>query len=185
MPDFARVDSSELKARSAEFRCGDKILLTGYVYTARDAAHKRFAALLDEGKELPIPLRNAVIYYAGPTPAPEGRPIGSCGPTTSGRMDRFAPRLLDLGLGGMIGKGERSQEVVDAIVRNKAIYLCAIGGAGALACNCIKSCEVVAFDDLGCESVKKLYVEDFPLIVADDCECNDIFKSCRKEFCTL
>jgi fumarate hydratase subunit beta len=100
-------------------------------------------------------------------------------------MDRFAPRLLDLGLGGMIGKGERSQEVVDAIVRNKAIYLCAIGGAGALACNCIKSCEVVAFDDLGCESVKKLYVEDFPLIVADDCEGNDIFKSGRKEFCTL
>ena len=185
MPDFARVDSSELKARSAEFRCGDKILLTGYVYTARDAAHKRFAALLDEGKELPIPLENAVIYYAGPTPAPQGRPIGSCGPTTSGRMDRFAPRLLDLGLGGMIGKGERSQEVVDAIVRNKAIYLCAIGGAGALACNCIKSCEVVAFDDLGCESVKKLYVEDFPLIVADDCEGNDIFKSGRKEFCTL
>ncbi len=185
MPDFARVDSSELKARSAEFRCGDKILLTGYVYTARDAAHKRFAALLDEGKELPIPLKDAVIYYAGPTPAPQGRPIGSCGPTTSGRMDRFAPRLLDLGLGGMIGKGERSQEVVDAIVRNKAIYLCAIGGAGALACNCIKSCEVVAFDDLGCESVKKLYVEDFPLIVADDCKGNDIFKSGRKEFCTL
>ena len=185
MPDFARVDSSELKARSAEFHCGDKILLTGYVYTARDAAHKRFAALLDEGKELPIPLKDAVIYYAGPTPAPQGRPIGSCGPTTSGRMDRFAPRLLDLGLGGMIGKGERSQEVVDAIVRNKAIYLCAIGGSGALACNCIKSCEVVAFDDLGCESVKKLYVEDFPLIVADDCEGNDIFKSGRKEFCTL
>lgn len=185
MPDFARVDSSELKARSAEFRCGDKILLTGYVYTARDAAHKRFAALLDEGKELPIPLKDAVIYYAGPTPAPQGRPIGSCGPTTSGRMDRFAPRLLDLGLGGMIGKGERSQEVVDAIVRNKAIYLCAIGGAGALACNCIKSCEVVAFEDLGCESVKKLYVEDFPLIVADDCEGNDIFRSGRKEFCTL
>ncbi|MBQ8121171.1 MAG: Fe-S-containing hydro-lyase [Ruminococcus sp.] len=185
MSEFARVDSSELKARSGEFRCGDKILLTGYVYTARDAAHKRFAALLDDGKELPIPLENAVIYYAGPTPAPEGRPIGSCGPTTSGRMDRFAPRLLDLGLGGMIGKGERSQEVVDAIVRNKAIYLCAIGGAGALACNCIKSCEVVAFDDLGCESVKKLFVQDFPLIVADDCEGNDIFKNGRKEYCSL
>ena len=150
-----------------------------------DAAHKRFAALLDEGKELPIPIENAVIYYAGPTPAPEGRPIGSCGPTTAGRMDRFAPRLLDLGLGGMIGKGERSQEVVDAVVRNKAIYLCAIGGAGALACNCIKSCEVVAFEDLGCESVKKLYVEDFPLVVADDCQGNDIFKNGRQEYCTL
>ena len=185
MPEFARVDSQELKARSSEFRCGDKILLTGYVYTARDAAHKRFAALLDEGKELPIPIENSVIYYAGPTSAPEGRPIGSCGPTTSGRMDRFAPRLLDLGLGGMIGKGERSQEVVDAVVRNKAIYLCAIGGAGALACNCIKSCEVVAFEDLGCESVKKLYVEDFPLVVADDCQGNDIFKNGRQEYCTL
>lgn len=185
MPEILRVDAQELKARSSELHCGDKILLSGYVYTARDAAHKRFAALLDEGKELPIPIENAVIYYAGPTPAPEGRPIGSCGPTTSGRMDRFAPRLLDLGLGGMIGKGERSQEVIDAIVRNKAIYLCAIGGAGALACNCIKSCEVVAFEDLGCESVKKLYLQDFPLIVADDCEGNDIFQKGRKEFCKL
>ena len=137
---------------SGELKCGDKILLSGVVYTARDAAHKRFNALLDEGKELPIPLKDAVIYYAGPTPAPEGKPIGSCGPTTSGRMDRFAPRLLDLGLGGMIGKGERSQEVRDAVIRNGAVYLCAIGGAGALACNCIKSCEVVAFEELGCES---------------------------------
>ncbi|MBP3793637.1 MAG: Fe-S-containing hydro-lyase [Ruminococcus sp.] len=185
MADFAKVRSEELKRRSDEFRCGDKILLTGYVYTARDAAHKRFDALLDQGKELPIPIENAVIYYAGPTPAPEGRPIGSCGPTTSGRMDKFAPRLLDMGLGGMIGKGERSQAVVDAIVRNRAIYLCAIGGAGALACNCIKSCEVIAFDDLGCESVKKLYVEDFPLIVADDCTGGDIFKKGRAEYCSL
>lgn len=185
MAGFAKVRSEELKKRSGEFRCGDKILLTGYVYTARDAAHKRFDALLDQGKELPIPIENSVIYYAGPTPAPEGRPIGSCGPTTSGRMDKFAPRLLDLGLGGMIGKGERSQAVVDAIVRNKAIYLCAIGGAGALACNCIKSCEVVAFDDLGCESVKRLYVEDFPLIVADDCTGGDIFKNGRAEYCSL
>ena len=185
MADFAKVRSEELKARSGEFQCGDKILLSGVVYTARDAAHNRFAALLDKGEKLPIPIENAVIYYAGPTPAPEGRPIGSCGPTTSGRMDRFAPRLLDLGLGGMIGKGERSQEVVDAIVRNKAIYLCAIGGAGALACNCITSCEVVAFDDLGCESVKRLYVEDFPLIVADDCYGGDIFKAGREEYCSL
>ena len=173
------------KEDALSLKCGDYVYLTGTIYTARDAAHKRFAALLDEGKELPIPIENSVIYYAGPTPAPEGRPIGSCGPTTSGRMDRFAPRLLDLGLGGMIGKGERSQEVVDAVVRNKAIYLCAIGGAGALACNCIKSCEVVAFEDLGCESVKKLYVEDFPLVVADDCQGNDIFKNGRQEYCTL
>lgn len=185
MAEIKKVLASELKARSGEFHCGDKILLTGTVYTARDAAHKRFNSLLDEGKELPIPLEGAVIYYAGPTPAPEGRPIGSCGPTTSGRMDRFAPRLLDLGLGGMIGKGERNKDVRDAVVRNKAVYLCSIGGAGALACNCIKSCEVVAFDDLGCESVKRLYVEDFPLVVADDMYGGDIFENGRHEFCSL
>lgn len=185
MSEIKKVRSGDLKARSGEFHCGDKILLTGTVYTARDAAHKRFDKLLDEDKELPIPIEGAVIYYAGPTPAPEGRHIGSCGPTTSGRMDRFAPRLLDLGLGGMIGKGERNKEVRNAIVRNKAIYLCSIGGAGALACNCIKFCEVVAFDDLGCESVKKLYVEDFPLVVADDIYGGDIFQNGRKEFCSL
>ena len=182
MAEIRKVDAQELGAVSPELRCGDKILLSGTVYTARDAAHKRFAALLDEGKELPIPLEGAVIYYAGPTPAPEGRPIGSCGPTTSGRMDRFAPRLLDLGLAGMIGKGERSKEVRDAIVRNKAVYLCAVGGAGALACKCITSCEVVAFDDLGCESVKRLTVKDLPLIVADDCLGGDIFESGRAKY---
>lgn len=164
MSEIRNVRSEELKAVSGELKCGDKILLSGVVYTARDAAHKRFNALLDEGKELPIPLKDAVIYYAGPTPAPEGKPIGSCGPTTSGRMDRFAPRLLDLGLGGMIGKGERSQEVRDAVIRNGAVYLCAIGGAGALACNCIKSCEVVAFEELGCESVKNFTLRIFLLL---------------------
>lgn len=185
LSEIKKVLSSELKVRASEFRCGNKILLTGTVYTARDAAHKRFDALLDECKELPIPIEGAVIYYAGPTPAPKGRPIGSCGPTTSGRMDRFAPRLLDLGLGGMIGKGERNKNVRDAIVRNKAVYLCSIGGAGALACNCIKSCEVVAFGDLGCESVKKLYVQDFPLVVANDMYGGDIFFNGRQEFCSL
>ena len=182
MNEIIEIKTEELKARSAEFRAGDKLLLTGTVYTARDAAHKRFMALLDEGKALPFDIKGAVIYYAGPTPAPEGRPIGSCGPTTSGRMDRFAPRLLDLGLGAMVGKGERSQEVRDAIVRNKAIYLCAVGGAGALACNCIKSCEVIAFDDLGCESVKRLYVERFPLVVADDTYGGDIFSEGRAKY---
>lgn len=180
--ELIEVRAEELKKRAEEFRCGDKLLLTGTVYTARDAAHKRFMKLLDDGGELPFKLENAVIYYAGPTPAPEGKPIGSCGPTTSGRMDRFAPRLLDLGLGAMIGKGERSSEVREAIVRNKAIYLCAVGGAGALACKCIKSCEVIAFDDLGCESVKRLYVEKFPLIVADDCFGVDIFSEGRAEY---
>lgn len=179
------VKAEELKKRAKEFHCGDKIFLTGVVYTSRDAAHKRINKLLDEGGELPFELENAVIYYAGPTPAPEGKPIGSCGPTTSGRMDRFAPRLLDLGLAGMIGKGERSQQVRDAVVRNGAVYLCAVGGCGALASNCIKSCEVIAFEDLGCESVKKLYVENFPLIVANDCFGEDIFSAGRAEYCCL
>jgi len=182
MSKIIEINSSELKAKSCELHIGDKILLTGFVYTSRDAAHKRFCNMIEEGKQLPIDIKNAVIYYAGPTPAPEGKPIGSCGPTTSGRMDKFAPQLLDLGLGAMIGKGERSQKVIDAIVRNKAIYLCAIGGAGALACNCIKSCEVVAFEDLGCESVKQLYFEKFPLIVANDCYGDDIFARGKKEF---
>ena len=160
-------------------------MLTGIVYTSRDAAHKRIMALIEQGGELPYPIENAVIYYAGPTPAPEGKPIGSCGPTTSGRMDKFAPKLLDIGLGAMIGKGERSKEVRDAIVRNKAVYLCAVGGAGALACNCIKSCEVIAFEDLGCESVKRLYVEKFPLIVANDCFGGDIFELGRAQYADL
>ncbi|MFA5659189.1 MAG: FumA C-terminus/TtdB family hydratase beta subunit [Oscillospiraceae bacterium] len=165
-----------------QLKIGDKLLLSGYVYTARDAAHKRFFALLEQGRALPFDIESAVIYYAGPTPAPHGKPIGACGPTTSGRMDRFTPRLLDMGLIGMIGKGERSAEVQHAIVRNKAIYLCAIGGAGALASSRIKSCEVIAFEELGCESVKKLMFERFPLVVANDCFGGDIFKSGSMKF---
>ena len=158
-----------------KLRVNDKVYLSGTVYTARDAAHKRFFALLDQGKPLPFELKGAAIYYAGPTPTPEGLAIGSCGPTTSGRMDVFAPRLLDGGLTAMIGKGERSQAVRDAVCRNRAVYFCAIGGAGALASQCITSCEVIAFEELGCESVKKLRVEEFPLIVANDCSGGDIF----------
>lgn len=158
-----------------KLRVNDKVYLSGTVYTARDAAHKRFFALLDQGKPLPFELKGAAIYYAGPTPTPEGLAIGSCGPTTSGRMDVFAPRLLDGGLTAMIGKGERSQAVRDAVCRNRAVYFCAIGGAGALASQCITSCEVIAFEDLGCESVKKLRFEEFPLIVANDCSGGDIF----------
>lgn len=180
-----RIDASELKARATELKAGMKVLVSGTVYTSRDAAHKRIMAMIEKGEKLPYEIENAVIYYAGPTPAPEGKPIGSCGPTTSSRMDRFAPRLLDMGLAAMIGKGERSQEVRDAIVRNKAVYLCAVGGAGALACNCIKSCEVIAFEDLGCESVKKLYIQDFPLIVANDCSGGDIFERGRAEYADL
>ena len=170
------VDTNSIAQAARDLRAGDTILLSGTVYTARDAAHKKIFSLLDEGKALPFPLQDAVIYYAGPTPAPAHLPIGSCGPTTSGRMDVFAPRLLDLGLKAMVGKGVRSKEVVEAMVRNQAVYLCAIGGAGALAAKCVRSLEVIAFEELGCESVKRLEVENFPLIVAVDSLGNDLFQ---------
>lgn len=176
------ISVPNLRSYCAELRAGDKVFLSGYVFTARDAAHKRFSELLDSGHSLPVDLKEAVIYYAGPTPAPDGMPIGSCGPTTSSRMDCFTPRILDLGLCAMIGKGERNGEVKNAIIRNNAVYLCAVGGAGALAASCIKSCEVAAFEDLGCESVKKLYFEDFPLTVASDSHGGDIFISGRSKY---
>ncbi len=157
-------------------------MLTGYIYTARDAAHKEFMKLLDNGENLPFELDGAVIYYAGPTGAHGDLAVGACGPTTSSRMDAHTPRLLDLGLLAMIGKGERSNKVKEAITRNKSVYLCAIGGAGAIACEAIKSCEVIAFDHLGCESVKKLYVKDFPLVVAIDSDGNDIFEQGIKQY---
>lgn len=182
MSEAIKIRTDELREYAPKLKAGDKIFLSGIVYTSRDAAHKRIKALIDEGKKLPFEMDGAVIYYAGPTPAPEGKPIGSCGPTTSGRMDKFAPELLDMGLCAMIGKGERSKDVRDAVVRNKAVYLCAVGGAGALAAHCIKKCEVIAFEDLGCESVKRLYIEDFPLIVADDCSGGDIFSQGRQEY---
>ena len=169
-----KIDTSELREYCGRLRAGDRVLLSGTVYTSRDAAHKRICALLDSGEELPFELKNAAVYYAGPTPTPPGMAIGSCGPTTSSRMDKFSPRFLDNGLKCMIGKGKRSPEVVEAIKRNKAVYLCAIGGAGALAAKCIKSCKVIAFEDLGCESVKELVFEDFPLIVAIDCNGGNI-----------
>lgn len=170
------INSSELNMCTQKLKAGDKILLSGTVYTSRDAAHKRIFEYIEAGKQLPFEINGASIYYAGPTPAPPGMVIGSCGPTTSSRMDKFAPTLYDMGLCASIGKGKRSKEVCDAIVRNKAIYLCAIGGAGALASKCISSCEVIAFDDLGCESVKKLEFKDFPLIVAIDCNGGNLFK---------
>ena len=177
-----RIKVEDLRAEARSLRAGDRVLLTGTVYTARDAAHKELFRLLDAGGALPFPLRDAVIYYAGPTQTPPGGVIGSCGPTTSGRMDPYAPRLLDLGLGGMIGKGERSQAVKDAVVRNGGIYLCAIGGAGVLAAARIQRCEVIAFEHLGCESVKRLYVEDFPLIVGLDPAGGDLFAEGRAAY---
>ena len=172
------VPMSREDARS--LRAGDCVSLTGTIYTARDAAHKRMQEALDAGKELPIDIRGNVIYYMGPSPAREGRPIGSAGPTTAGRMDKYTPRLLDLGLGAMIGKGKRSQAVTDAIVRNGSVYLAALGGAGALLSKRILSSEVVAYDDLGTEAIRKLTVKDFPVVVAIDSEGNDLFKNEKK-----
>lgn len=185
MGEPIRLQVCDLRAAAKRLRIGDKVLLSGTVYTSRDAAHKRIRALLEAGEPLPYALQDAVIYYAGPTPAPTGKPIGSCGPTTSGRMDPYAPQFLDLGLAAMIGKGERSQAVRDAIVRNGALYFCAIGGAGALAAHCIQSCEVIAFEDLGCESVKRLTIADFPLIVANDAFGGDLFTEGRGAFCQI
>ena len=182
MTSVKKIKVENIKKEAESLKVGDKILLTGFIYTSRDAAHKRISELISKNMDLPFEIKDAVIYYAGPTPAKENQAIGSCGPTTSGRMDKFAPGLLDLGLAAMIGKGERNQEVRDAIVRNKAIYFCAIGGAGALASKCIKSCEVIAFEDLGCESVKKLYIEEFPLVVANDSKGGDIFITGREEY---
>lgn len=175
MPEYS-FNSAQLIEYVDKLKAGDRVLLSGTVYTARDAAHKRIKSMLDNGETLPFDLNYALIYYAGPTPTPDGLAIGSCGPTTSSRMDKFAPEFLDCGLKGMIGKGPRSNEVVDAIVRNKAVYFCATGGAGALASKHITSCEVIAFNDLGCESVKRLEFDKFPLVVGIDSFGNSIFE---------
>lgn len=161
---------------STKLKAGDYVYLTGTIYTARDAAHKRMYEALQRGEELPFDVKNNTIYYMGPSPAREGRPIGSAGPTTASRMDKYAPALLDLGLIGMIGKGRRNQAVHEAIVRNNAVYFAAVGGAGALLSKCITSSEVIAYDDLGTEAIRKLTVKDFPVIVVIDKEGNDLYE---------
>ena len=158
-------------------RSGDMVYITGIIYTARDAAHKRMNEALDKGEELPLNMEGNIIYYMGPSPAREGRPIGSAGPTTASRMDKYAPKLLDLGLAGMIGKGKRSKAVIDAMVRNGAVYFAAIGGAGALLSKAITSSEVIAYDDLGTEAIRKLEVERFPAIVVIDSEGNNLYET--------
>ena len=171
-----------VKEEIQDLRAGDYVYLTGVIYTARDAAHKRMDEALSEGKELPLDIKNQMIYYMGPSPARDGRPIGSAGPTTASRMDKYAPRLLDLGLGGMIGKGKRSQAVRDAIVRNKAVYFAAVGGAGALLSKCIKKADVIAYDDLGTEAIRRLEIEDLPAIVVIDSEGNNLYETAVKEY---
>ncbi len=168
----APVNAQEILA----LRAGDFVYITGVIYTARDAAHKRMQETLAAGKELPMELRENIIYYMGPSPARDGRPIGSAGPTTASRMDKYTPALLDLGLKGMIGKGRRSREVKEAIVRNHAVYFAAIGGAGALLSKSIRKSEVIAYDDLGTEAIRRLEVEDFPVIVVIDSEGTDLYE---------
>jgi len=158
-----------------KLRIGDKVLLSGVLYTGRDAAHKRLFDLIADGKELPIDIQGQVIYYVGPTPAKPGKPIGSAGPTTSYRMDSFAPKLIELGLKGMIGKGNRSQAVIDAMKQYKAVYFGATGGAGALIAKKIKKAEIVAYPDLGPEAIRRLEVEDFPVTVVNDTKGNDLY----------
>lgn len=163
---------------------GDYVYLSGTIYTARDAAHKRMFEALQKGESLPMDMKDNVIYYMGPSPAREGRPIGSAGPTTAGRMDRYAPSLLDLGLKGMIGKGKRSEEVKEAIVRNGAVYFAAVGGAGALLSRSIKESEVIAYDDLGTEAIRKLKVENFPVIVVMDSQGNNLYETAVSQYRT-
>lgn len=180
MDKYINAPISDEDAKS--LHSGDYVYITGTIYTARDAAHKRMAEDLSAGQPLPIDMKNNIIYYMGPSPAREGRPIGSAGPTTASRMDKYAPDLLDLGLKGMIGKGKRSQAVIDGIVRNGAVYFAAVGGAGAILSKCIKKSTVIAYDDLGTEAIRELEVENLPVIVVIDSEGNNLYETAIKEY---
>lgn len=170
------------KEDAAALRAGDYVYLSGTIYTARDAAHKRMKEALDKKEALPFDIKGNMIYYMGPSPAREGRPIGSAGPTTASRMDKYTPQLLDLGMGGMIGKGKRSKEVIEAIVRNNAVYFAAVGGAGALLSKCITSSEVIAYDDLGTEAIRRLEVKNFPVIVVIDSKGNNLYETAIEKY---
>ena len=177
-----RITAPLTKEALKDLHSGDDVLISGVIYTARDAAHKRLCELLAEGKELPFPVKDSVIYYAGPTPAKEGQAIGSAGPTTSYRMDAYSPMLIEAGETGMIGKGKRSPEVIEAMKKNKAVYFGAIGGAGAYLSRCIKKAEVVCYEDLGAEALRRLTVEDFPAFVIIDSEGNNLYETGRKAY---
>lgn len=170
------------KATIRELKAGDYVYLTGEIYTARDAAHKRMNEVLEKNEKLPVNIEDKIIYYMGPSPAREGKVIGSAGPTTASRMDKYTPRLMDLGLSGMIGKGKRSQEVIDAIIRNEGVYFAAVGGAGALLSKCIKKSEVVAYDDLGTEAIRRLEIENFPVIVVVDSRGNNLYETAIEKY---
>lgn len=170
------INAPLIEAETKELNAGDYVYITGTIYTARDAAHKRMYESIEKNEQIPISLENNIIYYMGPSPAREGRPIGSAGPTTSSRMDKYTPIMLDLGLKGMIGKGKRSEEVRESIIRNGAVYFAAVGGAGALLSKSIKKSEVIAYDDLGTEAIRKLEVENFPAIVVIDPQGNNLYE---------
>lgn len=174
-PPLSDADVEGLKA-------GDRVLISGIIYTARDSAHKRLVELIEAGEQLPFPLQGQIIYYVGPSPAPPGRVIGAAGPTTSYRMDPYTPKLLELGLKAMIGKGKRSQEVKEAMVRHKAVYMAAIGGAGALMSISVKEAEVIAYEDLGPEAIRRLRVEQLPAIVVNDIYGNDLYLQGKKKY---
>lgn len=168
---------------AVSLEAGDYVYLSGIIYTARDAAHKRMYEALEKGEQLPLEMKNNVIYYMGPSPARTGRTIGSAGPTTASRMDKYAPALLDLGLKGMIGKGKRTKEVKAAVMRNGAVYFAAVGGAGALLSRSITSSQVIAYDDLGTEAIRRLEVRDFPVIVVMDARGNDLYETAIRDYC--
>ncbi len=178
-----RITTPITEEITRDLKAGDYVYITGTIYVARDAAHKRMMEVLERKEGLPIDIKNATIYYMGPSPAREGRPIGSAGPTTASRMDKYAPTLLDLGQKAMIGKGKRTEEVREAIMRNHAVYFAAIGGAGALLSKCITKSEVICYEDLGAEAIRKLEVEDFPVIVVMDSEGNNLYETAIQEYC--
>ncbi|MFC4781195.1 Fe-S-containing hydro-lyase [Eubacterium multiforme] len=177
-----RITTPLTEEKVKDLKCGDSVLLSGKLYTARDAAHKRLIDILDRGEELPINIKDETIYYVGPTPAKPGEVIGSAGPTTSYRMDAYSPKLLDLGLKGMIGKGKRNKEVINSMKKNNAVYFGAIGGAAALIGKCITASEVILYEDLGSEAIRRLEVKDLPLIVVIDSEGNNLYEKGREEY---
>lgn len=176
------IETPLTKEKVKDLRAGDYVYITGTIYTARDAAHKRMIEELAEGKELPFEIENQILYYLGPTPNQEGQVIGSAGPTTSSRMDKYAPTLLDLGQTGMIGKGKRNEDVISSMKKNTAVYFAAVGGAGALLSQCIKKSEVIAYDDLGTEAIRKLYVEKLPVITVIDCKGNNLYETAAEKY---
>jgi len=182
MDDTIRLSTPLSDAEVERLQIGDKVLISGVIYTGRDAAHKRLTDLIQAGKPLPIDVRGQIIYYVGPSPAKPGRPVGAAGPTTSYRMDVYAPALIRLGLKGMIGKGGRSQDVKDAMTEFKAVYFAAIGGAGALMAQAVKKAEIIAYEELGPEAIRKLEVEEFPVIVVNDVRGNDLYEEGVKKY---